>query len=123
MLHAGAWSVPEFEWGSPHNCPPSNLKPGQAVLVGRTMFETDRLSPERRRRCNAMDEIWVPTEFHRQVFTNSGVIASKYGSSASLEPWCSLRQCASSSLWFWIWHCLTEYHCQVLSDSGVLAVK
>ncbi len=41
------------------------------------MFETDRLSPERERRCNAMDEIWVPTEFHRQVFADSGVKADK----------------------------------------------
>lgn len=73
----GAWSVPNFEWGSPNNCPPNNLQPGQAFLVGRTMFETDRLSPERERRCNAMDEIWVPTEFHRQVFADSGVKANK----------------------------------------------
>ncbi|KAL0024842.1 hypothetical protein WJX79_004444 [Trebouxia sp. C0005] len=73
----GAWSVPNFEWGSPNNCPPNNLQPGQAFLVGRTMFETDRLSPERERRCNAMDEIWVPTEFHKQVFADSGVKANK----------------------------------------------
>ncbi|KAA6420545.1 MAG: hypothetical protein FRX49_09706 [Trebouxia sp. A1-2] len=72
-----AWSVPNFEWGSPNNCPPNNLQPGQAFLVGRTMFETDRLSPERERRCNAMDEIWVPTEFHKQVFADSGVKANK----------------------------------------------
>lgn len=73
----GAWSVPNFEWGSPNNCPPNNVQPSQAFLVGRTMFETDRLSPERERRCNAMDEIWVPTEFHRQVFADSGVKADK----------------------------------------------
>ena len=41
------------------------------------MFETDQLSPERRRRCNAMDEVWVPTEFHREVFAKSGVELSK----------------------------------------------
>ena len=37
VMHAGAWSVTEKEWGSPHNCPPSNMKPGQAVLEGSTM--------------------------------------------------------------------------------------
>ena len=52
----GAWSLPNFEWGSPNSCPPTNLKPGQAFLVGCTMFETDRLSPKRERRCNAMSE-------------------------------------------------------------------
>ena len=41
------------------------------------MFETDRLSAERQRRCNAMDEVWVPTEFHREIFVKSGVEASK----------------------------------------------
>ena len=71
-MPTGAWSVPNFEWGSLNN-----LQPGQAFLVGRTMLETDRLSPERERRCNAMDEIWVPTEFHRQVFADSGVKADK----------------------------------------------
>ncbi|KAL0044641.1 hypothetical protein WJX82_003821 [Trebouxia sp. C0006] len=64
----GAWSVPNFEWGSLNN-----LQPGQAFLVGRTMLETDRLSPEHERRCNAMDEILGPTEFHRQVACGSRV--------------------------------------------------
>ena len=71
-MPTGAWSVPNFEWGSLNN-----LQPGQAFLVGRTMLETDRLSPERERRCNAMDEILGPTEFHRQVFADSGVKADK----------------------------------------------
>ena len=41
------------------------------------MLETDRLSPKHERRCNAMDEILGPTEFHRQVFADSGVKADK----------------------------------------------
>ena len=31
----------------------------------RTMFETDSLDPEWVRRCNLLDEIWVPTAFHQ----------------------------------------------------------
>jgi hypothetical protein len=45
--------------------------------IGRTMFETDRLSAEHARRCNAMDEVWVPTRFHRRVFERSGVLQEK----------------------------------------------
>ena len=72
-----AWSVPQPEWASPNACPPPGLGKGQAYIVGRTMFETDRLSAERQRRCNAMDEVWVPTEFHHKIFVKSGVEASK----------------------------------------------
>lgn len=45
--------------------------------IGRTMFETDRLPLEWVQRCNLMDEIWVPTEFNRQTFVQSGVEARK----------------------------------------------
>eukprot|EP00455_Lapot_gusevi_P053541 TRINITY_DN8369_c0_g1_i2.p1 TRINITY_DN8369_c0_g1~~TRINITY_DN8369_c0_g1_i2.p1 ORF type:complete len:302 (+),score=26.77 TRINITY_DN8369_c0_g1_i2:384-1289(+) len=41
------------------------------------MFETDRIPSGWPQRLNRMDEIWVPTEFHRQVFQASGVSASK----------------------------------------------
>lgn len=41
------------------------------------MFETDRLAPDHVHRCNAMDEIWVPTESVRQVFAISGVAEDK----------------------------------------------
>ncbi len=41
--------------------------------VGRTIFETDRLSPEWVSRCNLMDEVWVPTEFNAASFRKSGV--------------------------------------------------
>ena len=69
--------MPDFEWGSPNECPPRGLRRGQAYTVGRTMFETDRLSKEVARRCNKMDEIWVPTEFHRETFAKSGVQPEK----------------------------------------------
>ena len=41
------------------------------------MFETDRLSAEHARRCNAMDEVWVPTGFHRDTFARWGVLPEK----------------------------------------------
>ena len=38
-----------------------------AYLVGRTMFETDKLPAAFVERCNQMDEIWVPSPFSHQV--------------------------------------------------------
>ena len=46
-------------------------------MVGRAMFETDRLLPGHVARCNAMDEVWVPTGWARDTFESSGVAASK----------------------------------------------
>lgn len=65
----GAWYPPLFET-SP--CPP-NAK----FAIGRTMFETDRVNREHVRRCNNMDSVWVPTEFHVSTFIESGVDPSK----------------------------------------------
>ena len=45
--------------------------------VGRTTFETDRLPDDWIWRCNAMDEVWVPTEFNRGTFTVAGVDPAK----------------------------------------------
>jgi glycosyltransferase involved in cell wall biosynthesis len=44
-----------------------------SLRVGRTMFETDRIPDGWAERCNAMDEVWVPTEFNRATFAESGV--------------------------------------------------
>ena len=41
------------------------------------MFETDRLAEVHVRRCNALDEIWVPTSFHVDTFAASGVLREK----------------------------------------------
>ncbi len=46
--------------------------PGR-VRVGRTMFETDRIPADWVPRCNALDEIWVPTEHNRESFAAAGV--------------------------------------------------
>jgi glycosyltransferase involved in cell wall biosynthesis len=45
--------------------------------VGRTAFGADRIPAGWAECCNALDEIWVPTEFHRGSFAVSGVEQSK----------------------------------------------
>eukprot|EP00879_Flechtneria_rotunda_P016710 GHRR01017487.1.p1 GENE.GHRR01017487.1~~GHRR01017487.1.p1 ORF type:complete len:576 (+),score=143.08 GHRR01017487.1:1338-3065(+) len=45
--------------------------------VGRTMFETNSLPQHLVDHCNAMDEIWVPTQFNKDTFTAAGVAADK----------------------------------------------
>ncbi|MQL77663.1 hypothetical protein Taro_010070 [Colocasia esculenta] len=69
----GAWYPPLFETLP---CPLTGYAAPLAV-VGRTMFETDRLNPEHARRCNRMDAVWVPTGFHVSTFVASGVDPSK----------------------------------------------
>ncbi|CAJ1900748.1 unnamed protein product [Cylindrotheca closterium] len=72
----GAWSVPTPLYESPWPCPPpiqDNNKKKWKKLVGRTMFETDRLPNGWDDRLNQMDEIWVPTHHHKQIFENGGV--------------------------------------------------
>ncbi|CAK9196663.1 unnamed protein product [Sphagnum troendelagicum] len=69
----GAWYPPLFQT-SP--CPPTGYEE-PLFTIGRTMFETDRVNPDHVKRCNRMDEIWVPTQFHVEAFTHSGVEATK----------------------------------------------
>ncbi|XBH69456.1 uncharacterized protein [Aegilops tauschii subsp. strangulata] len=69
----GAWYPPMYE-SLP--CPPTGYDE-PAFVIGRTMFETDRVSPEHVRRCNQMDAVWVPTDFHVSTFVKSGVDPSK----------------------------------------------
>lgn len=42
-------------------------------LVGRTMFETDRIPDGWVEKCNAMDEVWVPSSFNLETFLQAGV--------------------------------------------------
>jgi len=51
--------------------------PAAMYNVGRTMFETDGLPPGWRDRCNAMDEVWVPSEHNLHTFANAGVAPAK----------------------------------------------
>lgn len=69
----GAWYPPLFET---FPCPPTGYKNFMHV-IGRTMFETDRVNIEHVRRCNRMNSVWVPTEFHVSTFIQSGVDPSK----------------------------------------------
>jgi glycosyltransferase involved in cell wall biosynthesis len=48
-------------------------KNGGSYKIGYTMLETTGLPEEWVCQCNRMDEIWVPTEFNRQTFRQSGV--------------------------------------------------
>lgn len=65
----GAWYPPLFQTVT---CPPTGYGHFRHV-IGRTMFETDRLNIEHVRRCNQMDSVWVPTDFHVSAFVDSGV--------------------------------------------------
>lgn len=51
--------------------------PAAMRSVGRTMFETDGLPFGWADRCNAMDEVWVPSEHNLRTFANAGVAPSK----------------------------------------------
>ncbi len=42
-------------------------------LVGRTTFETDRIPDGWLERCNAFDEIWVPSHFNLETFAAAGI--------------------------------------------------
>ncbi|MGD0908125.1 MAG: hypothetical protein ABSA96_11125, partial [Candidatus Acidiferrales bacterium] len=42
-------------------------------LIGRTMFETDRIPDGWLEKCNAMDEVWVPSAFNFETFLRAGV--------------------------------------------------
>jgi glycosyltransferase involved in cell wall biosynthesis len=52
-------------------------KEGFYKTIGITLFETDRIPPQWVALCNNLDEIWVPTQFNYQTFTDSGVDSSK----------------------------------------------
>ncbi|KZV57830.1 hypothetical protein F511_21640 [Dorcoceras hygrometricum] len=66
----GAWHPPLFQT---FPCPPPAGYGRPRATIGRTMFETDRVNEEHVRRCNGMDFVWVPTEFHVNAFIESGV--------------------------------------------------
>ncbi|KAM7268030.1 hypothetical protein ACFE04_010196 [Oxalis oulophora] len=69
----GAWYPPLFQTTP---CPPVGYEQFMSV-IGRTMFETDRVNDIHVKRCNKMDYVWVPTDFHVSTFVDSGVDSSK----------------------------------------------
>lgn len=69
-----AWVPSKFPgWDVLAPCPPSD----EAFTIGRTMFETDSIPADWVGRCNRMDEVWVPTKFHRLTFSRAGVLEQK----------------------------------------------
>ena len=68
----GAWHVLDGPAWQSSACP-RRSRLGAPYTIGRTMFETDRLPDGWPERLNAVDEVWVPTEFHRDVFEAAGV--------------------------------------------------
>jgi hypothetical protein len=50
--------------------------PGMQVVyrIGRTMFETASLPQHLVQHCNAMDEVWVPSEFNKETFISAGIL-------------------------------------------------
>lgn len=75
----GAWSVTErgalFET---EQCPPQSVTDPhgvhrRAAVVGRVAFETDGLNSEHKKRIDAMDAVWVPTQWQADVFAREGV--------------------------------------------------
>ncbi|XP_017231679.1 uncharacterized protein LOC108206027 [Daucus carota subsp. sativus] len=69
----GAWYPPLFE-----TLPCPEIGYGKyRIVIGRTMFETDRVNAHHVERCNRMDYVWVPTDFHVTTFVQSGVDPSK----------------------------------------------
>lgn len=53
------------------------LLPGAEYLVGRVMFETERLPESWVRRCNKMDELWVTGKPQAEAYIASGVAPHK----------------------------------------------
>ena len=61
--------------------------PGHRAYVGFTMFETDRVPETWVKPLNAMDEVWVPSEFNRRTFIGSGVDADRiFVTPSGLDP-------------------------------------
>jgi hypothetical protein len=54
-------------------CPPSN----SIYKIGRTMFETNRIPDGWEKRINMLDEVWVPTQFSKDIFISAGIIENK----------------------------------------------
>ena len=69
----GAWDAP-FPKYHTFPCPPS--RGTIDYKIGRTMFETDSI-PSWLDRLSFMDEIWVPTRFHADIFERAGLPPEK----------------------------------------------
>src|SRR5580692_2176976 len=63
-----------YQAGAPTNW---NLDFYGRCRVGRAALGTDRIPDGWAERCNALDELWLPSEFHRETFAASGVERNK----------------------------------------------
>lgn len=63
------------EWSSCAPCPPIGSQVG--VRIGRAMVETDRYHEKFVKMASDMDEIWVPSQFSRDVLASSGLDRAK----------------------------------------------
>lgn len=68
-----AWYPPLIQTAP---CPPTGYTAPRYV-IGRTILETSTVHPSHVERCNNMNEIWVPTEFHVAKFLQAGVHPAK----------------------------------------------
>lgn len=68
----GAWHAP-YPYYHTSRCPPTVAD----YTIGRTMFETDSIPRGWVTRLNFMNEIWVPTDFMRNVLIEEGVNIDK----------------------------------------------
>ena len=69
--------------------------PGLDAYVGLTMFETDRIPADWAAECNSMDEVWVPSDWNREVFAESGVRLEKlrvFNPGIDVEPFRKLDE-------------------------------
>ena len=57
------------------------------VVIGRTMSERAIIDPGWVKCSELVDEVWVPTEWHRRVFTDAGVPLAK----AHLAPYFAIE--------------------------------
>ena len=62
----------DARWSTPSRRTRSST-PTRPGACWRTMFETDRIPAEWVARCNALDEVWVPTAHNREAFAAAGV--------------------------------------------------
>lgn len=69
----GRTVAPDAVWIVEDFAPRFTRPQGGGLVIGRTMFETDRIPADWVAACNRMDAVWVPSEFHRQTFLRSGV--------------------------------------------------
>jgi hypothetical protein len=68
----GAWTWSGQHLQSATAFPNGECQDRVLFRIGRTMFETDGLPQHLVRHVQAMDEVWVPTEFNRATFIAAG---------------------------------------------------